>query len=219
MADESSSIVSLLRYPMTVFSILVALIIAKYALGLSFGAVATVGPGGVTFVQDAKAEIADLAGRLNGALAAIEELKKQTAARGTSSPQAQTAIFAATQTVSDQTAQLAKLTSDQAAGSSKQKGFIWIGDYKTTWSNVKLGSLATGQAITEPPEKLLPGTEYILLGNMVVRDGLPSNDTEYFRGRKSLGVLPRGTKVRLVRAPIPLDREFAVQYWAEVEVS
>ena len=156
MAEENSSIVSLLKYPVTVFSILIALVIAKYTLGLSFGAVAAVGPGGVTFVQDAKAEIADLAGRLNGALAAIEELKKQTAPQGTSSPQAQTAIFAATQTVSDQTAQLAKLTSDQAAG-GKQKGFIWIGDYKAGWSNVKLGNPATGQPITEPPGKLLPG--------------------------------------------------------------
>jgi hypothetical protein len=218
MAEESSSVAGLLRYPVTVFSILIALIIAKYALGLSFGAVATVGPGGVTFVQDAKAEIADLAGRLNGALAAIEELRKQTAPAGGSSAQAKTAIFAATQTVSDQTAQLAKLTSDQPSGAVKQKGFIWIGDYKNGWNSVKLGNTATGQAVTDPPQKLLPGTEYSVLGNMVVRDGLPSNDADYFRSRKSLGVVPRGTRVRLVRAPVPIDREFAVQYWAEVEV-
>jgi hypothetical protein len=219
MAEESSSIVSLLKYPVTVFSILIALIIAKYVLGLSFGAVAAVGPGGVTFVQDAKAEIADLAARLNGALAAIEELRNQTVPQGTSSPQAQTAIFAATQTVSDQTTQLAKITSDQPASNGKQKGFIWIGDYQAGWRNVNLSNPATGQPITEPPGKLVPGTEYSLLGNMVVRDGLPSNDTDYFRGRKSLGVLPRGTKIRLIRAPTPIDREFAVQYWAEVEVS
>jgi hypothetical protein len=218
MAEEKSSGVELLKYPVTVFSILLALIIAKYTLGISFGVVAEVGPGGVKFAQDAKAEIADIAGKLNGAIVAIEELKKQSGSKEVASSRVQTAIFAATQTVSDQTAQLAKLSSDQPVGSSKQKGFIWIGDYKNGWTNVKLGAVDTGQPITASPETLLSGTEYSILGNMVVRDGLPSNDSDYFRGRKSLGVIPRGTKVRLVRAPVPIDREFAVQYWAEVEL-
>ncbi len=217
MADKSST-VELLRYPVTVLSILIALIVAKFALGISFGAVAEVGPGGVKFAQDAKGEIADLAGKVNGALVAIEELKKQTGSKEASSPRATSAIFEATQTVSDQTAQLANLSSEQTAGAPKQKGFIWIGDYKNGWSRVLLGAIDTGKEIANPPEKLLSGTEYSVLGNVVVRDGLPSNDTNYFRGRKSLGVIPRGTKVRLVRAPVAIDREFAVQYWAEVEL-
>jgi hypothetical protein len=218
MAEEKITAVELLKYPVTVFSILLALIIAKFTLGISFGAVAEVGPGGVKFAQDAKAEIADLAGKLNGAVVAIEELKKQSETRAPSA-QSQTAVFEATQTVSDQTAQLAKLSSDQPAGTSKQKGYIWIGDYKNGWNRVKLGAVDTGQPIAGSPEKLLPGTEYSVLGNMVVRDGLPSNDADYFGGRKSLGVIPRGTKVRLVKAPVLIDREYVVQYWAEVELS
>lgn len=218
MAEEKSGVIELLKYPVTVLSILFALIIAKFALGISFGVVAEIGPGGVKFAQDAKGEIADLAGKLNGAIVAIEELKRQSSSQEVRSPKVETAIFEATQTVSDQTAQLAKLSSDQPAGTPKQKGFIWIGDYKSGWSKVKLGALDTGQAITVSPEKLLPGTNYSVLGNMVVRDGLPSNDADYFRGRKSLGVIPRGTKVRLVKAPVAIDREFALQYWAEVEL-
>lgn len=209
--------VELLKYPLTILSLLIALIVAKYTLGVSFGAVTEVSLEGVKFTQDAKGEIADLAGKLNGALAAIEELKKQAGSKETFSPRAQSEIFAATQTVSDQTAQLAKLSSVQAAGSPKQKGLIWIGDYKNGWSRVLLSAIDTGKQIVVPPDKLLSGTEYSVLGNMVVRDGLPSNDADYFRGRKSLGVIPRGTKVRLVRAPAAIDRGFAVQYWAEVE--
>jgi hypothetical protein len=218
MAEESSKAVTLLKYPTTVFSVLIALIVARFALGIDFDRLTSVGPGGVTFSPAAKGEITELASGLRGALKAIEELKKQAAPNVTTSPQAQTAIFEATQTVSDQTAQVAKLTSDQGEG-GKPKGFIWIGNYKGGWSRAQLKNPTTGQPITEAPERLRPGTEYELLGNMVVRDGLPSNDADYFRSRKSLGVLPRGTKVRLVTPPTRIDREFAVQYWAEVEPS
>lgn len=216
MADESSKAVALLKYPIMVFSILLAMIIAEWALEISFKDIKSVGPEGLTFKEAASAQIAGLEGKLNGAIQQIEELRKQTAPQLAASPQAQRAIFEASQTVSDPTADLAKITTD---GGSKQKGYIWIGNYRGGWGSATLGDPTTGRAITDPPDRLPVGSEYTVLGNMVVRDGLPSNDAEYYRSRKSLGVLPRGTKVRLVSAPKGIDREFAVQYWAEVEPS
>jgi hypothetical protein len=218
LAGVISSVIELLKYPLTVFSILIALILGKSYLGITFGPITEVSSSGIKFGQDAKGEIADLAGKLNGALKAIEELNKSAAAKSAKSPVVQATVFEATQTVSDQTAQFAKLPTGQMTEGPKPKGFIWVGDYENGWDRVKLGTVDTGQPITAAPTKLLPGTEYRVLANMVVRDGLPSNDAEYFRSRKSLGIVSRGTKVRLVRSPVGINREFAVQYWAEVEL-
>jgi hypothetical protein len=218
MANEESTAVALLKYPITVFSILLALLVAKWQLGITFGAVQEVGPGGVKFSQEAKAELTDIASRLNGALAAIEELRKAAPAQKAKSPEAQATIFEAAQTVSDQTAQLANLTQAPASGSGPTGGFIWIGDYGNGWSRAKLAAVDKGQPITAPPDQLQPGTEYKVLGNMVVRDGLPANDPQYFQGRRSLGTLPRGTKIRLAEKPVAVDRGAAVQYWAKVEL-
>ncbi|KAF0811792.1 hypothetical protein IGB42_03599 [Andreprevotia sp. IGB-42] len=58
------------------------------------------------FTQDAKAEIADLASKLNGTLVSIGDLNKHAPAGEMQSAQAKADVFQATQTVSDQTAQL-----------------------------------------------------------------------------------------------------------------
>ena len=64
MAMESGKLTELLKYPITVFSILFALILAKFTLGINFGNLSEVGPGGVKFAQESSAKIADLEGRL-----------------------------------------------------------------------------------------------------------------------------------------------------------
>ena len=217
MADEQSKMVELLKYPALVFSILVALIIAKYALGITFGPVTEVSKDGVKFGQAEKGELAAIASRLNGAIAEIEELRRHLPAARSSSPQAQSTVFEAAQTVSDQTAQIASISSNPS-NTSVQQGYIWIGNYKDRWTPAKLGIPGTGQAVTVAPSQLAPGTEYQVLGNMVVRDGLPNNDATYFEGRKSLGTIPRGTKIRLVEQPMAIDRQFATQYWVKVEL-
>ncbi|OZG72656.1 hypothetical protein BTA51_14090 [Hahella sp. CCB-MM4] len=63
-----------------------------------------------------------------------------------------------------------------------------------------------------------PGTEYRVLGNMVGRDGLPPQiPKKYYRARTSLGIVPRGSVVTLLAEPESVDREFALQYWANIE--
>ncbi len=211
--------VELLKYPITIFSLLLAFAAAKSMLGLQFGQVTELGPGGIKFAQEARAEIADIAGKLNGALAEIEALKKAAPVAQASNDQARKEVFAATQTVSDQTAALANVVREQAPNApALRKGYIWIGDFNGSWGRTMIGLASNNDApVKGPPENLALSATYTTLGNMVVRDGLPSNDAEYFRARPSLGVIPKGTSVRLVNTPIAIDRQYSVQYWAQIE--
>jgi hypothetical protein len=218
VADEKSNVVELLKYPITILSILLALIAARYFLGITFGAVAEVSASGVKFSQDAKGEIASLAAQLNSATAAIEELRKQSPQHAELTPKAQSALFEASQTVSNQTAQVAKLQADPGTDSPKSKGYIWIGDYGNDWARVKLAPVDSNDPIKVAPAQIVAGSEYKVLGNMVVRESLPPNNADYYRSLKSLGIIPVGTKVRILSKPTGIDREFAVQYWAEVSL-
>ena len=97
------------------------------------------------------------------------------------------------------------------------RGYIWIGDFDSNWDRTALALPDSRQPVEMPPGRIQEGSEFLLLKNMIVRGGLPENDADYFRGRASVGVIPKGTVVRITTAPQGIDREFAVQYWAEVE--
>jgi hypothetical protein len=216
MAGEKSSLVELAKYPVAVLSIFLALVGAKYVLDIPFGAVSEITKDGVKFTQDAKGEIASLSAQLNGAMKSIEEIKRQLPAKSLST-EAKSDIFEASQTVPDQTAQLTTVKSTGAG--AELTGYIWIGDYgktTSTWQRVKLVSPTTNAPIASAPPTIAPGAVFAVSGNMVLRDGLPQNDGAYFQGRKSLGVLPTGTRVKVLSSPVGIDREFAVQYWLQV---
>jgi len=210
--------VDLLKYPLTVFSILVALIIGKYTLGITFGPLSKVGPSGVEFFQDAGRTLAELESRLNGAMVEIDALKKTPKGQEIETAQTRAKVFEASQIPSDQTVALTKSASAAFGSHPPLKGYIWIGNYRTKWDRPMLANVESGQPILTPPESLQPGTQYTVLGNTFVRDGLPTNDKEYLRTPKILGTIARGTKIRLVSIPKRIEREIGVQYWVEVEV-
>ncbi|GGC64330.1 hypothetical protein [Undibacterium terreum] len=219
MADDNkTALIELLKYPVTVFSILIALLIAHQFLGLNFGNVTELSASGIKFTQDAKGEITSLASQLNSATAAIQDLQKRLPAGDAPTPQAKAQIFEASQTVSNQTAQIAKLTNDAPGDTQKTHGYMWIGDYKNGWSRIKLSAVDSNEPVSVSPDKLSAGNEFKVLGNMVVRDGLPSNDADYYTAKKSLGIVPVGSKIRFLGQPKGIDREFAVQYWVEIVV-
>jgi hypothetical protein len=216
VAEQKSTIIDLARIPVAVLSGFLALVGAKYLLDIPFGAVSEITKDGVKFTQDAKGEIASLSAQLNGAMKSIEEIKRQLPAKSLST-EARSEIFEASQTVPDQTAQLTTVKSSDAG--TELTGYIWIGDYSkstSTWQRVKLVSPTTNAPLTTAPMTVAPGSVFAVSGNMVLRDGLPQNDGVYFQGRKSLGVLPTGTRVKVLSAPVAIDREFAVQYWLQV---
>lgn len=220
MSDRHSVVVELVKYPILIFSVLIALVAAKYLLGLEFGLVTEVGTAGVKFAEKNQATfgaLTNLEGKLNQALVELEQLKN-TVQPAPESAETKVKLFEAAQTVSDETAKVEQIQLPDSARRGRLKGYIWIGDFKQAWSKPKLAQPNTGQAVNLPPGQLQRGTEYIVLGNMVVRDGRPPNDKDYYRARASLGVIPHGQRVRLVGDPVAIDREYAVQYWAEVEV-
>ncbi len=215
MADSAHPVIELWKYPLAVLSIFIALVGAKFILGVPFGALSEITRDGVKFTQDAKGEIASLSAQVNALAKAMDELKKQTPEKALTDV-ARSDIFEASQTVSTQTAQLASVEAVQA-----QKGYLWIGDYdrkQKAWTRIKLVSTATNAPPAQGPDSITPGSSFTVSANMVLRDGLPANDVAYFQARKSLGVLPTGTRIVAQGKPVAIDREFAVQYWLEVAV-
>lgn len=221
MNQNGSTAVELLKYPLLVFSILFALIVARRFLGLEFGAVTEVTTGGVKFAEKSRATfdaLTTLEVKVNQALVQLAELQKSSSVMRVESPTVKASTFEAAQAVSDQTARVEQIDATDPSQKGKIKGYVWIGNFRDKWDRPKLARIDTGQPVTEPPKTLTPGTEYIALGNLVVRDGLPANDEAYFSGRRSVGVVPRGARVRLTSPPTAIDREYAIQCWAEVEV-
>jgi len=233
MPGNNNPYVDLLKYPITIFAILLALVVARFTLGITFGPVTKVSSEGVEFAQASTAKLGDLEGRVNGLAMELEALKTaSTLSAHRSTVRADTSalatlvadrslearVFEATQAVSDQTAQLARLGARVFPSKAKQKGFIWIGDYTGKWERAKLGSPETGEPLALAPAELQPGSEFRVLDNMVIRDAVPEKDQHYLRGPSSLGIISRGSRVRLVGEAVRVDRGFATQYWAEVEI-
>jgi hypothetical protein len=156
--------------------------------------------------------------------AQLEALPKAApATQQVQSPEAQQRLVEAKErasedVVSDATARLAK-TGEGGASLllSETTGYIWIGDLKPAgggWSRRLLK--ADGQLVDG--DKVEVDKEYTLNGNPVLRSGQPPNTEGYFRSVPINGVLPRGTKVIALGEPVPINREFATQYWLNVQV-
>ena len=183
MPEKPGTTVELLKYPLVVFSIVISLVAMRYLLGLEFGVVTEVSTQGVKFTavhgQAADAALSELESQLNEAIVKINalEARAQTPERELRIVRAD--AFSAAQMVSDTTAKIAKIREDFAKeqkAATILRGYIWIGDYDGTWHKPQLAKLDTGQPIEMAPAKIQIGTEYKVLGNMTVRDGLPNNN-------------------------------------------
>jgi hypothetical protein len=208
----TEKILELFKYPVTIVTLLIAVLVAK-AAGVT--EISLPGGGGAKFDQQAQASVAALDSKLNAAIQDLQALRREKAGETKPTKETEEKVFTAAQTVSDQTAQFAKLNRSEAK--APRTGFIWIGNYRGAWNPVELSTSSGGDAITTPPDRLQAGEEYYVRGNMVIRDGLPGNDETYYRGRQVIGTVTRGAKVKLLATPTGLDREFAVQYWVQVE--
>jgi hypothetical protein len=202
-----------------VLSIVIGLVVVKHSFDLEFGVVTEVSTEGLKFSERSNTAtveaMADLETRLNDALVRLETLEANV-----TEGKVDNALKASwiSQAVSDKTAKLAELSSEIDGTEDKAvRGWVWVGNFDKEWSPATLALLTTGQPVAMAPDSMQSGTEYKVLGNMVLRDGLPPNDEQYFRARENLGVVPRGAMVTLLSSPRGLDRGFAVQYWAPVE--
>ncbi len=222
MDKETKTLVAdLLKYPVLVLSLLLAAGTAKYCGVLEFGPVTEMGPQGVKFAEQSRAvskSLTDLETQVNASLVRLDALEAdRKGSQISQNKQVEEKAASAAQVVSDSTAQAARIVDAMRVG--QLKGYIWVGNFDRRWQPTNLARLDSGQPIELPPDQLREGTEYQVLGNMVARDGLPQNDSKYYQGRSSLGVITRGTRVMITKTPIGVERGFAVQYWAEVAVA
>lgn len=218
--ENRQIVIELLKYPILVLTIVLSLLTLKHCAGLQFGVLTKVGPGGAEFAQQTQATenaVSELEARLNETQVRLAALEMQSKPSTAETRRVETEADSAAQIVSDATAQIAVLRRSTSGVSTA--GYIWIGNYKQKWQPAKFARLDTGQPVEIPPMQMTQGTQYRVLGNMVLRDGMPANDQDYFRSRASLGVVPRGTVVSILEPPLGIDREFAVQYWAKVRVA
>ncbi|AHG91402.1 hypothetical protein J421_3865 [Gemmatirosa kalamazoonensis] len=222
-------VVELFKYPIVVFSVLVALVLAQRFLGVRFGAVASIGPDGVSFVAHTdtlNARVLQITSQLADTRAALERLQ-HTGELGADSAKKIAAhleqeSFDGLQTVSDAQAKLSRSLSsdDNRPLLSGQDGWIWIGNYtpgSPRWEKPKIRPLAGG-ALPTPPEQINRDDEFLVSGNMVVRAGLPPNTTDYFLEQPSVGAIKRDTRVQALGQPQAVQRPYARQYWMKVHV-
>lgn len=96
-------------------------------------------------------------------------------------------------------------------------GYIWIGDKRKDekWKRLMLKN-EQGNFVN--CDDVQVDQEYTVARNPVLRDARPDNTAGYFRSVGINGVVPSGSKVRVLSEPVGIDREFAVQYWVQVQV-
>ena len=212
--------IELLKAPVWVFSILGAAIIAHSALGLKLGAVSKVTAGGVEFQNEAGNQIADLTSRVDAATAAIKQLQQRNISRAQFDPNdvTQTQVDDAGLAAPDRVAKLASVAAS-ASAATPVRGYIWLGNFDgARWTRATANWLDSGRPIDKAPGLIAAGTELSLNSNVYIRDGLPANDVNDFNGHKTLGVAPSGSRVRIVSAPVLIDRTSAKQCWVQVDI-
>lgn len=217
-----SPLLELLKYPVLAFSILMLLLGVRYWVGMEFGLVTELSTDGIKFAAEKTDKtyntVTNLEGRLNKVEVEIEEIKKALPKNSFVVPAAQ--ILEATETVSDQTASIENINGGSPGkGAELVRGYIWIGGYDNEgWHNPRLAYKDSGLPIEGDPKRLKSGTEYQVLGNMVLREELPGSNEKSHKDIKSLGVVPRGAVVRLMGEPKEIERGGRNPYWVSVEV-
>jgi len=221
--SEGGSYLELLRYPVIVASVLAGVIVANWFLALDLSRITEVGPSGIKLQEtreEASVAISELEARLDETAARVSAVEEQIEASG---GVARKKMVSEVSESSDAVASLSRAINDREGTLLEgREGYIWIGNYKAAthgWDRQNLLQVDSRLPVERPPSQLAKGSQFRLAINTVLRDGLPPNDEEYFRARKNLGVVPRGTLLTLLGEPVGIDREFAKQYWAEMEVA
>lgn len=212
----------LLKYPVMMISIVGGLVLVQSLLKINLSNISKIALHGfeIEMIQETRKESSD------ALVEVVTELKSLTVRidsleRKTNNPKPE--LFSAElNEVSDAVSQLSmsqsKVTRTVLSG---RKGYIFIGIYDSKqgkWTRAILQHQDSSQPVTSAPNQLPVGGRFLVDTNMVLRDGLPPNDKQYFRSRKNIGVIPRGTLVALLDQPMDIDRKFAVEYWVLVEV-
>jgi hypothetical protein len=214
MPEENNTRTELLKYPILVGSVLLALIIAKWTIGFDLDKVSKIGF--VEFKEESNAALVSLEGDLRKLEERVRAHDTLIGEGDTLSPAIAQRVIEAGQTVSDQTAELSDVRRIESGSGRKMRGYIWIGNKRGgTWERMQLRPVNDGAPIADI-SGVLPGTAFKVRGNMVLRTERPPDDGDYYRNVPAAGTLPRGTEVLIAGQPVLIDRNGLVQCWVEV---
>jgi hypothetical protein len=231
--------------PATVVSIFVALVLARFALGIDFSHLSSITKDGVTFAtkddldktnaaiqstdlsvrkrtQIATADVAAQVQALEGRFAALETVDKGKS-KGPSVGDA--ADVASIGRVSDSVAALGMPDPELKQGANVGvDGYIWIGSMAVGAKTLSPQNL-TGVA---DPSQVAVGQQLKVLANLSVRQSPPSevSGSDAANAAPSLahasplvGVVPKGATVTIEELPQPVRRTKNLSYWTHVKVN
>lgn len=213
----------LLKYPIMMISVIIGLFLVQSLLKINLSNISKIALHGfeIEMIQGARKEsldaLVEMALDIKELTVRIDSLERKTK---TPKPEL---LSVELNEVSDVVSQLSmsqsKFTRTVLSG---RKGYIFVGIYNSTdgkWTRAILLRQNSGESVTSAPNQLPVGGRFLVGTNIVLRDGLPPDDEQYFRSRKKIGVIPRGTHVALLDQPVGINRNHGVEYWAHVEVS
>ncbi|NRA22862.1 MAG: hypothetical protein HRU05_20520 [Oceanospirillaceae bacterium] len=101
----------------------------------------------------------------------------------------------------------------------QKTGYIFAGNIKQNKELLLSPTVSNldGYSIKKVDD-LMNKTDYLLLGNMVLRASEPLNTVSYYKGIPSLGIVAKSTKVQIIETPIKIDRGWATQVWIKIKV-
>ncbi|MET0675515.1 MAG: ATP-binding protein [Bradyrhizobium sp.] len=88
-------------------------------------------------------------------------------------------------------------------------GYMWIGSMQT-------GNLNSPSGATVLPDAVKIDGQYLTALDIYLRQGLP--DPATYSQKATAGIMPEGTRVRIMSAPVPFTRPSGDQYWARVQI-
>jgi hypothetical protein len=229
--------------PATVVSIFIALVLARFALGIDFSHLASITKDGVTFATkeeldktNATIQSTDLSVRKRTQLATADVLTQVQALEGrfaaletvdkTKGPAlGDAADVASIGRVSDSVAALGMPDPELKQGTNVGvDGYIWIGSMTGGAKTLSPQNLAGVVA----PTQVAVGQQLKVLANLSVRQSPPSDvgSSEAANAVPSIahtsplvGIVPKGTTVTIEELPQPVHRKKNLSYWMHVKVN
>ncbi len=217
------------KYPVIMATTLLGLFLARELLDIDVSNVSKISLGGMGLEFDNKTRneatsaISEFETRFNELAERMDVFEKTIDPAQDLPSQTPKNLSAELNVVSDEVSQLSKSQSKFTKTTLfGRQGYIYVGIYDSSdgeWKRAILLRPDSSQPVTSAPDQLPAGGRFLLRVNIVLREGLPPNDEQYFRSRKNIGVIPSETLVALLGKPVGIKRANSVEYWAPVRVS
>ena len=214
MSLQGKDWAELLKFPLTIIIGIAAIVVGCLALGVK-PATLQVGELKVELETELRKELVTSNLDINEQVRS--EVRNQLKQFGLDSSRLiqKDTVAAVTNVVSDDVAKLAKIETPEGTGTvfKSTEGYIWIGNYfpKTN----RYGDI---QINVKAMSEIEIGKSYFVNGNMVIRQGSPVKNIDYYRGEKKVGLAVKGTEVQVLEKPEAKPFSNYQQFWVKIRV-